>query len=89
MAKRVFLSYKRQTALDQLLAQRLHQALRQAGHQVFIDQGMEVGENWVRRIKSELETADCLVLLLSEHSVQSEMVAEEARIAVEQFKAKR
>ncbi len=82
--KRIFISYKRNTEFDQPLAQRVHAALAEQGHQVFIDQGMSVGENWVKRIQAEVAAADFLVLFLSEHSVQSQMVAEEVRMAVEQ-----
>jgi hypothetical protein len=82
--KRIFISYKRNTEFDQPLAQRVHAALAEQGHQVFIDQGMSVGENWVKRIQAEVAEADFLVLFLSEQSVQSQMVAEEVRMAVEQ-----
>lgn len=84
--QRIFISYKRNTELDQPLAERLLARLHALGHDVFLDQTMVVGENWVKRIQQELAAADFLVLLLSEHSVQSQMVAEEVRMAVEQRK---
>ncbi len=77
----MFISYKRDVQPDAALAQRLYRALTQAGHRVFIDQTMLVGEDWVKRIRQEVEGADSLILLLSEVSVQSQMVAEEVRIA--------
>jgi hypothetical protein len=82
--KRIFISYKRNTELDHPLAERLLVRLEQHGHSVFLDQTMAVGENWVRRIQHEVAAADFLVLLLSEHSVQSAMVVEEVRMAQEQ-----
>ena len=81
MAK-IFISYKRHTDDDQPLAKLLARSL-QARHQVFIDQTMLVGEDWVHRIKAEVEQADFVVLLLSEQSIQSQMVVEEARMADE------
>jgi len=83
-APRIFISYKRHTELDHPLAERLLARLRGLGYEVFLDQTMAVGENWVKRIQAEVVAADFLVLLLSEQSVQSAMVVEEVRMAVEQ-----
>ena len=85
MAK-VFISYKRKTDPDEPLALALYERLR-SEHQVFIDQTMLVGEPWGKKIKEEIESADYLVLLLSEHSIQSQMVVEEVRLAEESRKA--
>jgi AAA-like domain/TIR domain len=82
--RRIFISYKRHTELDHPLAERLLARLREHGHTVFLDQTMMVGEDWVKRIQAEVAVADFLVLLLSEQSVQSAMVVEEVRMAVEQ-----
>lgn len=82
--KRIFISYKRNTDNDHPLAERLLVRLREHGHDAFLDQTMLVGEDWVKRIRQEVEAADFLVLLLSEHSIQSSMVVEEVRMAVEQ-----
>jgi AAA-like domain/TIR domain len=85
MAK-VFISYKRQTDPDEPLALALHERLGRE-HQSFIDQTMLVGESWGQKIKEEIEAADYLVLLLSEHSIQSQMVAEEVLMAEKSRKA--
>lgn len=82
--KRIFISYKRNTDSDHPLAERLLARLREHGHDAFLDQTMLVGKDWVKRIRQEVEAADFLVLLLSEHSIQSSMVVEEVRMAVEQ-----
>jgi len=82
-APRIFISYKRHTELDHPLAERLLARLRGLGYEVFLDQTMEVGQNWVHRIQQALLAADFLVVLLSEQSVQSSMVVEEVRMAVE------
>lgn len=89
MGKRIFISYKRNTELDQPLAERLFGALREAGHDPFIDQSIAVGEDWARRIQKEVARADFLLLLLSESSVQSGMVVEEVRMANAQFEHSR
>jgi len=87
-ARRVFISYKRNTDPDQPLADHLREKLTAAGHAVFVDRwSIELGEIWNRRITAELEAADFLVLLLSEESVQSSMVVEEVRVAEARFRA--
>ena len=77
---KVFISYKRNAEPDQSLALRLYEALREH-HDVFIDQMIPVGTDWPKRIQAELETCDFLIPLLSEHSVHSEMVEAEIRMA--------
>ncbi len=77
---RIFLSYKREVTPDEPLALRLHQALGQK-HDVFIDQEMLVGTPWAERIEAELKRSDFLVVLLSAHSVNSEMVKAEIETA--------
>lgn len=77
---RVFLSYKRNVANDELVAIEIYQALKQR-HRVFIDQAMPAGTPWVEQITQEIFQADALIVLLSEHSVQSEMVQREIELA--------
>jgi serine/threonine protein kinase len=77
---RIFISYKRNVEPDQSVAQQIYQALS-SQHEVFIDQTMLVGSQWVGRIMEELHRTDFLITLLSEHSVNSEMVQEEIRVA--------
>lgn len=69
---RVFISYKRMEP-DSTVARELHQALTQAGHDVFLDVTMPVGVQWAQQIEAELQRTDFLVALLSEQAVQSEM----------------
>lgn len=78
---RIFISYKRDTTLDQPLARRLFEALGRAGHQVFLDTEIRIGEDWVRRIEQEIAAADFMILLISAQSIESQMVAEEVRMA--------
>jgi hypothetical protein len=77
---RIFISYKRDTQMDEPLALHLYEVLGQQ-HEVFIDQQMVVGMEWRERIQAELEACDFLVPLLSEESVHSEMVEYEISAA--------
>lgn len=79
--KRVFISYRTQEP-DKSLAQTFHQHLKAAGHEPFMAaESIAWGENWVERIDQELKRCDYFVLLLSEASVASDMVAGEVRTA--------
>jgi hypothetical protein len=77
----IFISYKRNTTPDEPLALRLHSAFEQAGHSVFIDQRIKVGVEWAREIQRQVEACDWMLVLLSNASVHSEMVAKEVEYA--------
>ncbi|MBD2232505.1 AAA-like domain-containing protein [Phormidium tenue] len=80
-AAQIFISYRSQ-APDIDLAQEFHDALKAAGHNVFMaSKSIRLGENWPQRIDAELKQADYFLLLLSHQSVTSEMVTEEVRQA--------
>lgn len=79
----IFISYKRDTDVDEPLTRRLFDAFTQAGARVFIDQKMKVGVVWAREIERQIEASDYMVVLLSQASVQSEMVAKEVEYAYE------
>lgn len=80
---RVFVSYRSRDP-DMGLAQRFHDVLKLAGHQIFMaGESIRLGENWTERISSELEQCDYLLLFLSPQSAVSEMVIEEVRRAKE------
>lgn len=76
---RVFISYKHANP-DQDLALNIYEGLRQR-FDVFIDRRISVGAHWARQINKELERADFFVVLLSEQSIQSEMVIGEIDFA--------
>jgi AAA-like domain/TIR domain len=76
----IFISYKRNTEPDEEIALQLFEALRQE-HNVFIDQTMLVGTSWAEQIETELRRSQFLIVLLSEHSVCSEMVEAEISTA--------
>jgi hypothetical protein len=76
---KVFISYRSQDP-DLTLAQQFYEALKAAGHEVFMaGESIRLGENWPERIDRELEQSDYFLLLLSQKSATSEMVTEEVR----------
>ncbi|MEL6440274.1 MAG: AAA-like domain-containing protein [Cyanobacteria bacterium J06621_8] len=79
--KRVFISYRTREP-DKSLAQEFYNYLKDAGHEPFMAASSIVwGENWAERIDQELKSCDYFVLLLSEQSASSDMVAGEVRTA--------
>jgi len=67
--KNIFLSYSQKTERE--LADALHSALEAAGHQVFLDRrSIRAGEHWQERLRTEIQSADAMVVLLSKVSVQ-------------------
>lgn len=77
---RIFISYKRDVSPDTPVAQAICKAI-EPHHDVFIDQKMPVGTLWAQRIEAELKASDVLIVLLSAHSVHSEMVEHEVDLA--------
>jgi hypothetical protein len=78
---RVFISYKRNVNPDQLLAREIVASLSGAGHDVFIDQQLTVGQAWAREIEARVRESQYLVVLLTPESACSEMVRGEIEIA--------
>jgi hypothetical protein len=79
MAK-IFISYKRNVEPDTPVATAAYEALRQ-DHEVFIDTTIQVGEKWAERIERSIKESDFLIIFLSRHSVNSEMVIAEVETA--------
>ncbi len=77
----VFLSYKRNVEPDQTLASEMVAALENAGHSVFIDQHLTVGQAWAREIEAQVGLADYLVVFLTADSSRSELVRGEIDMA--------
>jgi len=60
---------------DISLAKRFATELESLGHEIFLaKESILIGEEWQERLSLELDSADYLILLLSENSVRSEMV---------------
>ena len=66
-------------------AEFLHEGLKAAGHEVFIDRVMTVGTDWVKEIDSHIASCDVMVVLLSESSMNSQMVQGEVRKAAKRL----
>jgi hypothetical protein len=80
-AARIFLSYKRNVEPDQTLARDVETGLSAAGHMVFIDQRLVVGQAWADEIQRQVQNSDYLVVFLTPESARSEMVRGEIEIA--------
>jgi uncharacterized protein YjbI with pentapeptide repeats len=68
-APRLFLSYAR---ADAPLARSVCDALRARGFRVFFDEAVEGGEDYVRRLTSEIERSEALIAVLTPSSVSSQ-----------------
>jgi hypothetical protein len=79
--QRVFISYKRNARPDEAVAMYLARFLSDQGKQVFIDQKLKVGMDWINEIHDQIAQSDFLVVLLSPESMKSDMVLEEVRFA--------
>jgi len=77
----IVLIYKRRAQPDEQLLTVLEQQLTKAGHKVFIDRHLKIGEEWEKQITHEIQNADAVVILLSPTAVYSEMLAYEVEIA--------
>ncbi|MEL6334845.1 MAG: AAA-like domain-containing protein, partial [Cyanobacteria bacterium J06626_26] len=77
---RLFISYKRNSDPDEAVALELSRSLGET-HDVAIDQNMLVGTKWQEWIEQQLHQSDFLIVLLSEASMKSEMVAREIQKA--------
>jgi hypothetical protein len=78
---RVFLSYKRNVEPDGTLARKVVEALSGAGHHVFIDKRLKVGQAWAEEIEKQVRQSNYLIVFLTEESSRSEMVRGEIEIA--------
>jgi hypothetical protein len=76
-----FISYRRRADDDARLAKLLVNELRGAGHDVFIDVDIHLGTDWSAEIARRIQWCDYLVVLLSEDSIDSELVQGELRLA--------
>lgn len=82
---RVVLIYKRRAQPDEQLLTVLEEQLTKAGHSVFIDRHLKIGEEWEKQINDEIKNADAVVILLSPTAVYSEMLAYEVEVAYKKW----
>ena len=71
----IFISYARD---DQDVAQLLARALSDQGWSVWWDREIKTGTTWARAIEQQMDIADCVIVLWSKSSVESEWVRIEA-----------
>jgi hypothetical protein len=76
----IFLSYAKE---DRERARNLATALEAAGWSVWWDRNIQVGQAFDQAIENALDSAKCVVVLWSKHSVSSEWVKNEAASAAE------
>lgn len=74
----VFISYDRD---DRERTSKLVELLEAQGWSVFWDRDIPSGESWRNYLAGALERARCVVVLWTDHSIQSDWVAEEADFA--------
>jgi len=79
----IALLYKRNSKPDELVLNLLESELRKEGYQIFVDRHLQVGMEWAREIEQRVSNAYAVIVLLSETSVSSEMLAYEVQVAHE------
>lgn len=82
-ARRIMLAYKRDAVPDEDVLHFLEAELARRGAAVFIDRHLKPGMEWAREIEQQIRSSDIVIPLLSQASVQSEMLSLEVEIAKE------
>jgi len=78
---KIVLIYKRNAEQDEQILNLLEKELVKAGHSIFIDRHIKIGDEWEKQISDEIRNADAVVILLSPLSIYSEMLAYEVDVA--------
>ncbi|PJF41939.1 MAG: hypothetical protein CUN55_10845 [Phototrophicales bacterium] len=77
----VFIRYVKQ---DKAIAEQISEQLRLAGVEVWRGaQAIQAGEDWGDAIQRAISQADAMILIVSRHSVQSSLIQNEVKIAIE------
>jgi len=79
----IALLYKRNAQPDEQILSLLESELRKEGYRIFVDRHLQVGMEWAREIEQRVSSAYAVIVLLSEPSVASEMLAYEVQVAHE------
>ncbi len=82
-ALHVAILYRRHTPVDEQLLCFLEEQLTRRDYTVFVDRHRYFGVEWAVAVERQLRTADVIVPLLSEASIQSELIAFEIETAHE------
>ncbi len=78
MANLIFISYSKK---DRDFAWKLADDLVNAGHNIWIDRSLEVGEDWEQTIEKNLAESDEVIVILSSNAIASKWVQHEGSIA--------
>lgn len=81
--RRVAILYKRHAQPDEHLQALFARELTAAGHAVFVDRHVRIGQAWASRIEQEIRTADAVIPIVSRASFESEMLAYEVQVAAD------
>ena len=79
----IALLYKRNSRPDEKILTLLESDLRKEGYHIFVDRHLQVGMEWAHEIEQRVSNAYAVIVLLSEMSVTSEMLAYEVQVAHE------
>ncbi|MEO0982489.1 MAG: toll/interleukin-1 receptor domain-containing protein [Pseudomonadota bacterium] len=77
----VFISYKREDQEEHGRVSPIAEALRAEGYEVFYDVQIPPGSSWEEVLEQKIAAAKCVLVLWSQHSVDSDWVKEEADLA--------
>lgn len=88
MASKIFISYRRE-APDNTLAAFLASSLAAAGLDVFLDIHIPTGARWAEQIQDALTTCDYFIILISERSMDRDMVRQEVQQAYARSRAEK
>ncbi len=78
MKNTIFISYSKK---DREFAHKFADDLIAAGHKVWIDRSLQVGDDWEKTIEAALENAQEVIVVLSQNSIHSKWVQHEGSIA--------
>ena len=78
MSNHIFISYSKK---DSKFAHKFADDLSAAGHMVWIDRSLQVGDDWEKTIERELENAQEVIVILSKKTIASKWVQHEGSIA--------
>lgn len=85
-AAQIAIVYKRNAHPDDQLLSMLESALREMGHQVFIDRHLKIGVEWANIIEEKIRGADAVIAILSDSALGSEMLEYELETAFDENK---
>lgn len=83
--RRLFICHKPDNLPDQALATYLAETLTGRGHEVYVDLAFQARNTWLDQLDQQLRRSDFLIVLLSDSSVDSEIVKTQVSRAYEYY----